>query len=239
MAVWQTTPSKIRFWKFYVLNIKCITCLHFFFSILRRDRSWSAVQDWFSTADQFIPSKPTLDTTKPILIPCHVQGCHWVGVVRKIINNKVHFFYADDLNQSTVETSVRTLIQTCTSNQFYLDNAVWIQCSSITYQPHSNECGPRALLALTLIGIHPTPSQDVLLPFMSPNLAQILRTWITVSLLTGSVTTPNIPNWTSGMRLPTNISIPTYLFPWTNSSQPPPSHIDRRVIITKRKAIKL
>lgn len=44
-----------------------------------------------STADQFIPSEPTLNTTKPILIPCHFQGCHWVGVVSKIINNKVHF----------------------------------------------------------------------------------------------------------------------------------------------------
>jgi hypothetical protein len=151
----------------------------------------------------------------------------------------VHFFYADDLNQSTVETSVRTQIQTCTSNQFYPDNAVWIQCRSIAYQPHSNECGPRALLSLTLIGIHPTPSQDVLLPFMSPNLAQILRIWITVSLLTGSVTTPNIPNWTSGMRLPTNISIPTYLFHWSNLSQPPPLNTpDQRVNTTKRKTTK-
>lgn len=74
---------------------------------------------------------------------------------------------------------------------------------------------------------------------MSPNLAQILRTWITVSLLTGSVTTPNIPNWTSGMRLPTNISIPTYLFPWSYLSQPPPLNTpDQRVNTTKRKTTK-
>jgi hypothetical protein len=193
----------------------------FFLYILRRDRSWTTVHDWFSTSPQFIPSKPTLDTTKPILIPCHVQGSHWIGIVRKLIDNRVHFFYADDLNQSTVETSVRTLLQTQTSKQFYPNNAVWVHCNSITYRPHSNECGPKTLLALTIIGIHPTPSPDILLPFMSPNLAQILRTWIIASLLTGSVAIPNIPHWSPETRLPTDVSVPTYLFPWTNSSVTP------------------
>jgi hypothetical protein len=65
------------------------------------------------------------------------------------------------------------------------------------------------------MALHHNPSEDILIPFMSPNLAQILRTWVGASLLLGKV---NIPDWT--MPEPTLVSlrrtsVPGYLFPWT------------------------
>lgn len=49
--------------------------------------------------------KPSL-SSPIIVIPCHVGGCHWVAVVRRIINNTVTFLYADDLNSSSTYDSI-------------------------------------------------------------------------------------------------------------------------------------
>jgi len=64
------------------------------------------------------------------------------------------------------------------------------------------------------MGLHPTPSKDVLLPFMHSILAQILRTWIGAALLSGEV---KMPQWPLPISTPSSLrgtSVPGYLFPW-------------------------
>jgi hypothetical protein len=51
---------------------------------------------------------------------------------------------------------------------------MWINCQAKTYHPHSNECGPQLLCALTLMAIHDSLTSTILLPYMHNNLAQIL-----------------------------------------------------------------
>lgn len=70
-----------------------------------------------------------------------------------------------------------------TSPEFYPPSAQWIKCFNYTYRPHSNECGPRTLLAGTMMALHPEPSSNILLPLMHQNLAQISRTWIGFQLI--------------------------------------------------------
>jgi hypothetical protein len=106
-----------------------------------------------------------------------------VTVVRREVNNKVLFLYADDLNREGTEDSIRVLLSTKTTTEFYPPTAEWIKCYNFTYRPHSNECGPRALLASTLLAVHPNPSAHTLMPLMHKNLAQIARTWIGGQLL--------------------------------------------------------
>jgi len=185
----------------------------FFMHLLRRDQAW--LPYWFAeTPDLQTYSFPSLHSNLPILIPCHVQGAHWVGLVRRVVNDKVYFLYADDLNQASTEAKIRTLLQTHSPPTFYPDSAIWIHCNSTTFYPHSNECGPRTLFALAVMALHPTPSKDVLLPFMHSNLAQILRTWIGAALLTGEV---KMPQWPLPISTPSSLrgtSVPGYLFPW-------------------------
>jgi hypothetical protein len=191
----------------------------FFIHVLRRDRSWTQLTSCFApTLESQTYSHPYHNTTQPILIPCHVLGAHWVGIVRRVCNGRVQFLYADDLNHTSTELELQTLLKTLSPPSFYPDNALWIHCKSVTFSPHSNECGPRTLFALAAMALHPEPSPDILLPFMHPNLAQILRTWIGAALLTGQV---SIPSWTvphSGISL-SNTSVPYYLFPWTGNHQ--------------------
>jgi hypothetical protein len=52
--------------------------------------------------------------------------------------------------------------------------------------PHSNECGPRSLIATTVLGLHPLPSPHILLPYMHPNIAQLSRWWVAKSIITDS-----------------------------------------------------
>jgi hypothetical protein len=146
----------------------------FFMTLFQRDRSWESIQDWFNAGDHFVPSQPQIDSTLPILIPCHVHGSHWVGIVRRVLNGTVHFFYADDLNLNNIENALQTFLFTHSDRRFYPANAIWTHCNSITFRQHSNECGPRTLLALTIMGSHPLPTADTLMPFMSPNLVQTL-----------------------------------------------------------------
>ncbi len=57
-------------------------------------------------------------------------------------------------------------------------------------------------------------------PFMTSNLAQILRTWVSFGLLQGNVIIPTFTSSTTAVEAPPNISIPAYLFSWTHSSTP-------------------
>jgi len=142
-----------------------------------------------------------------------------VDVVQRVINNNVYFLYADDLNNVRTQTEIQQLIKTHSPPEFYPPMAKWMYCKSTTYQPHLNECGPRTLFALAAMAMHPNPTPEILLPFMHPNLAQILRTWVATSLLLGQVP---IPTWDTHATLvhPGHMSCPTYLFPWNHSIQP-------------------
>jgi hypothetical protein len=57
------------------------------------------------------------------------------------------------------------------------------EITSFTYRPHSNECGPRTLLALAVTVCHPDPSASILLPYMDENIAQMSRWRIASSIL--------------------------------------------------------
>lgn len=62
------------------------------------------------------------------------------------------------------------------------------------------------------MGLHPDPSENMLLPFMTNNIAQITRTWIAESLLSGTVPFPTFPYGTQANY--SDSSIPGYLYPW-------------------------
>jgi hypothetical protein len=200
----------------------------FFVHLLRRDRSWSQLTSWFApTLELQTYSTPYQNTTQPILIPCHVLGAHWVGIVRRVVHGTVYFLYADDLNHTATELELQTLLKTHSPPSFYPDNAIWIHCNSVTFRPHSNECGPRTLFALAAMALHPEPSPDILVPFMSPNIAQILRTWIGAALLTGQV---SMPSWNTPQprNIPSSTSVPTYLFPWADAHHLEVEHSKRQ-----------
>jgi hypothetical protein len=137
-------------------------------------------------------SKPKQHGIPTILIPVHVQGFHWVAVARHEINETTKFFYSDDLNNTETEEYVKGMfIQKCMGTAFYPVNTEWIHVNSTTFTPHSNECGPRTLLALTIMGLHPRPHPFILTPIMHPNIAQILRIWIAKTILYDAIdTTP-------------------------------------------------
>jgi hypothetical protein len=96
------------------------------------------------------------------------------------------------MNNASTEAEIRTILTTRTSSEFYPPSAKWIQCKNLTYWPHSNECGPRTLLAATILALHPNPSQHILMPIMHQNLAQITRTWIGGQILQAHLDTDAI-----------------------------------------------
>jgi hypothetical protein len=83
------------------------------------------------------------------------------------------------------------------------------------------------------MALHPTPSEDLLLSFMHPNLAQILQTWVASALVMGQINLPTwhiITNYNPSLR---GTSVPTYLFNWptsvtmSNNLSPTYSHLGR------------
>ncbi len=132
---------------------------------------------WWAKSTQF---KPTIDAHS-ILIPIHIQGYHWIALARRVINNHTFFLYSDDLNSShTFETIKKSYNSTSTSTEFHPDNSTWINCKSYTYHPHSNECGPRAILALTIrlfTQIHRQTS------YYHCNITQITWWWTAKSII--------------------------------------------------------
>jgi len=77
-----------------------------FFSILRC-QGWPGVKKWFAgTPPKFrqrAPNHPLLPDDQVISIPCHIQGCNWVAVTRWQVGDSIHFYYADDLNDSITD----------------------------------------------------------------------------------------------------------------------------------------
>jgi len=113
------------------------------------------------------------------MIPVRIDGLHWVAVVRRIIAGQTIFFYSDDMNSpSTFESVKRLLSHSSTLEDFHPTDALWVNVLSYTYFPHSNECGPRTILALAIMALHPSPDEQIILPYMNPNIAQISRWWV-------------------------------------------------------------
>jgi hypothetical protein len=90
------------------------------------------------------------------------------------------------MNQKNLEDNIKQILYNQTHQIFCPEDALWIHCNSTFYINHSNECGPRTLLALHIMAFHPNPHANMLLPIMDSNIAQISRTWIAASLLSGS-----------------------------------------------------
>lgn len=188
--------------------------------------------------------RPALRGESAIAIPCHIDNCHWVATVRREINNQVIFLFSDDLNNPSTENQVKSTLATL-GEDFYPTTALWINCRSYTYLPHSNECGARTLLATAVMMTHPEPSNLSLLPYMHHNLAQIARTWIASALLSGQVAIPMLLNMPipSDSQSNTRPSQPSSLIIWPSSptipltslhptSQPIPSTIQLNLEVT-------
>ncbi len=157
---------------------------------------WSAITKYFANPlrrKYRTIYKPSMSGEDAIAIPCYVNNCHWVSVVRREIGRQVIFCYLDDLNCLETEESIRTLLSQNTCPRFYPSYARWINCKSYTYRPHSNECGPRMLFETMIMLNHQNPHENILLPYMHPNLAQLSRVWIAQTILTGEPTFPCEP----------------------------------------------
>jgi len=169
-------------------------------------------------------TRPKLSGEPAIIIPCFIHGCHWVIVVRREIIGEVRFLYADDLNNPNTEGEIKKLLSTGnTCPEFHPPRARWISCWNYTYVPHSNECGPRSLVAATIMAIHPDPSDLILLPLMHPNLAQIGRTWVAKSLLANQIDYSAVQQLIAphSQALRTNVQAPSqpfHLIPWQPNS---------------------
>jgi len=112
-------------------------------------------------------------------MPHHVQDSHWVALIHRNIGGRIHFFYADDMNSpNTAQMIWHHLSPIKTSAEIHPSNVTWHNYCSYTYLPHSNECGPCTLLALSVFALHPNPSQYMLIPYMNNNIAQISRWWV-------------------------------------------------------------
>ncbi len=195
-----------------------------------RLQGWDRLQSYFAMYRNRprTNSRPRIHGEPAIILPCFVDGCHWVTVVRREVNGATLFLYADDMNNATTELDIKTLLSQHTSPDFYPASATWIKCHSYTYKPHSNECGPRSLLAATVLSLHPNPSPDILLPVMHHNLAQILRTWLGVQIVQDEFDSATITSLLALDRhdplLSTNqTSDPADLIAWPSSISTPPN----------------
>ncbi len=65
-------------------------------------------------------------------------------------------------------------------------SAKWIVCKQLHYDQHFMECGPRMLLAGTILAYHPEPTENSLLPLMHPNLSNISRIWVASTIVSQS-----------------------------------------------------
>jgi hypothetical protein len=149
---------------------------------------WNRVSKYFASnkrAHRRSINRPYKHGEPVVLIPTFIHGNHWIGLVRREINKKIVFLYADDMNNNTTENQIKQLIFHHTDSEFCPLNAEWIHCKGNHYHPHSNECGPRTIVALYILALHPSPHENMLLPVMHPNLAQIARTWVATQIING------------------------------------------------------
>ena len=188
-----------------------------------RDHGYRRILHRFAQSGQSTITQPSLDHCN-IAIPIHVNGNHWLALCRWKIDGVTYFFYADDLNQSSTEQNIRAHLSTVPG--LVPKDSVWINCDNYTYYPHSNECGPRTILALAIFISHPSPSCTMLTQYMNP-MAMQSRTWMSHLLLTGS--SPLIPPQSNSPPLQTKIaqSTPYDLVPWSGTIQSISDHLRR------------
>ncbi len=216
-----------------------VTYLATSFLYTLRNQGWDRLRSFFAMYRNRprTNSRPRQTGESAIILPCFVDGCHWVMVVRREINGAVVFLYADDLNNSTTELDIKNLLSQRTSAEFYPASATWIRCHSYTYRPHSNECGPRSLLAATVLALHRNPSPHILLPLMHHNLAQILRTWLAVQIVRDELDTSTIASILALNQhesiLPTNQnSDPADIIAWLSPTAKPNASTTQRHLST-------
>jgi hypothetical protein len=134
-----------------------------------------------------------LDIFTPSCLEMHGEYILTVALVCREVNNQTLFLYSDDMQNSETERPVCNLIFN-TNASFCPPHTKWINSSSVTYHPHSNECGLRTLLALSIMMTHPAPDATIILPYMHKNLSNIARSWVANSLL---ITMDKLPTLTS------------------------------------------
>jgi hypothetical protein len=189
-------------------------------------QGWRNVQHYFANTHPRYrprtPHRPCISGEPCILIPAFINECHWVAITRREIHNKVIFLYCDDMNNTNTEADIKHFLKHNTSQEFYPPTTIWINCKSTCYFPHSNECGPRTLLALHMMAIHPNPHSDMLLPIMHSNLAQIARTWISSALITGNLIDDSLHHYITttspAISSLTSQSFPSDLIHWASTS---------------------
>jgi hypothetical protein len=205
-----------------------------------KQHGWTEVKRFFVQHNRYNKGRsicrPNLQTEPTIIIPAFLHNSHWAGLVRRIINGVVNFFYSDDMNNCNDEQNIRTLIRTQTCKEFCPDSAIWVNCASNFYINHSNECGPRTILACHIMATHPFPFKEMLLPIMHSNLAQITRTWIASTLIGGKIlhhtldTVYSINQYPDTRSSYKTTSFPFNIIPWTIPPKTPtytipsPSH---------------
>lgn len=149
-----------------VCHIQCAFLYTDFIPRLKQT-GWTDAKRYFANPNRRnrsrAPEKPNKTGERAILIPAFINDSHWTGIVRREIKDRVMFLYADDMNNKNDEINMQQLLQN-TDNEFYPADAIWINCSNNLYLPHSNECGPRTLLALTIMCAHPAPYREMLQP---------------------------------------------------------------------------
>jgi len=212
----------ITFYLEILTNQYDITYLSTSFTTSLQQQGWPRLQSHFALYRDRprTNSRPRLSRESAIILPCFVNGCHWVTVVRREVAGQVIFLYADDLNQSSTERFLKNLLFSDAPEDFYPASAIWVNCINFTYAPHSNECGPRSLLAATILALHPQPSNTILLAAMHPNLAQTLCTWLGCQIITQSIDDNAIQALLNISLDATNRRIAPsspYLFSWEDS----------------------
>ncbi len=119
---------------------------------------WTRVEQFFASTRRNrkrSTHRPYKEGEPAIAIPCFINNNHWVAVVRREIQGGVLFLYSDDMHCPSTELTLRSLLRHHTDTTFYPRHTQWINCHSQTYIPNSIECGPRTLLALTIMMLHP------------------------------------------------------------------------------------
>jgi len=180
----QVTDISLNHFLAYLGNsLPSIVHLPTYFSSELFDKGWeNSAHKYFSLPNSSTCrgiQKPTL-SSPIILIPVHIHGCHWIALMRHIINDRVHFYYADDMLSPHASSCIcERFSQSKTSSDFHPNNARWVCCSGIEFSPHSNKYGPLTLLSLTIMTTHPSPHGHMIIPWLHPNITLISRWLVT------------------------------------------------------------
>ncbi len=132
------------------LYLSCLCYDWLNFSSNLTDCGWGRANNYFIHSNtrgfSCTITQPRLPGEALILIPFFVRSNHWMAVARVI------FLYSDDLIQPVIEHQIWNSLHYMDVH-FYPPHSEWIHCHCTIYSPHYNECGPRTLLALTIMAL--------------------------------------------------------------------------------------